>query len=61
VIALVAEDEWPASDWLLSIVLPKQCAGAAAVTNHKSLLQTGTTDPGRDHRIGVTNDEADRS
>jgi hypothetical protein len=29
------------------------------VTNHKSVLQTGTTDPGWNHRIGVTNDEAE--
>jgi hypothetical protein len=29
------------------------------VTNHKSVLQTGTTDPARSHRIGVTSDEAE--
>ena len=29
------------------------------MTNHKSVLQTGTTDPARSHCIGVTNDEAD--
>jgi hypothetical protein len=29
------------------------------VTNHKSLLQTGTTGPGRSPRGGVTCDEAE--
>ena len=29
------------------------------MTNHKSVLQTGTTDPVRSQRIGVTNDEAE--
>ena len=46
------------SDWLLSTFL-RQCAGEAAVTNHESLLQTGTTDPGTSHQVGVTNDEAE--
>ena len=27
--------------------------------NHKSLLQTGTTGPGRSPRVGVTSDEAE--
>jgi hypothetical protein len=31
------------------------------VSNHKSLLQTGTTAPTRNHRIGVTNDEAENT
>src|SRR5262249_41780897 len=37
----------------------RRCAGEAAVTNHKSVLQTGTTDPGWNHRVGVTSDEAE--
>ena len=31
------------------------------MTNHKSVLQTGTTDPVRSQRIGVTNDEAENA
>src|SRR6516162_9222788 len=46
------------SDWL-SFFIPRPCAGEAAVTDHKSMLRTGTTDPGRIHRIGVTNDGAE--
>jgi hypothetical protein len=46
------------SDWL-SFLMPRPCAGEAAVTYHKSMLRTGTTDPGRIHRIGVTNDGAE--
>src|SRR6187399_1982355 len=38
---------------------PRQCVGEVAVTNHKSLLQTGTTDRGRSPWIGVTSDEAE--
>src|SRR5262249_18535850 len=37
----------------------RQCAGEGAVINHQSLLQTGTTDPGRSPWIGVTSDEAE--
>ena len=29
------------------------------MTNHQSVLQTGTTGPGRSHRKGVTSDEAE--
>jgi hypothetical protein len=39
--------------------LPRPRAGEPAVTNHKSMLQAGTTDPGRSPRIGVTSDEAE--
>ena len=39
----------------------RQCAGEVAVTNHKSLLQTGTTNPGRSPRVGVTSDEAENA
>src|SRR5262249_41289614 len=46
------------SDWL-SFLIPRPCVGEAAVTYHKSMLRTGTTDPGRIHRIGVTNDGAE--
>jgi hypothetical protein len=39
---------------------PRPCAGEAAVTNHKSVLQTGTTRPrGVSARIGVTSDGAE--
>ena len=31
------------------------------MTNHKSVLQTGTTDPAKSHCIGVTNDEAENA
>jgi len=31
------------------------------VTNHKSLLQTGTTNPGKRPGIGVTSDEAENA
>jgi hypothetical protein len=31
------------------------------MTSHKSVLQTGTTDPARCHCIGVTNDEAEKT
>ena len=37
----------------------RPCAGEAAVTDHKSVLQTGTTDPARSHSVGVTSDEAE--
>src|SRR5262252_554712 len=31
------------SDWLACLGLPRRCAGEPAVTNHKSVLQAGTT------------------
>ena len=31
------------------------------MTNHKSVLQTGTTGPGRSHRVGVTTDGAENT
>ena len=31
------------------------------MTNHKSVLQTGTTDPARSHRVGVTSDGAENA
>jgi hypothetical protein len=49
------------SDWQFSLVLARQCAGEAAGINHQSVLQTGTTDPGRGHRVGVTRDEAENA
>ena len=39
----------------------RRCAGEVAVTNHKSLLQTGTTNLGRRPGIGVTSDEAENA
>ena len=48
------------SDWLVCLGLPRPCAGEAAVTNHKSVLQTGTTRSREaSARIGVTSDEAE--
>jgi hypothetical protein len=47
------------ADWMVCPGLPRPCAGEAAVTNHKSVLQTGTTDPGRSPRVGVTSDGAE--
>ena len=48
------------SDWLVCLGLPRPCAGEAAGTNPKSVLQTGTT-RSREvaARIGVTRDEAE--
>ncbi len=46
---------------VFSLVLPGPCAGEAAAINHKSVLQTGTTDPGRSHRVGVARDEAENA
>ena len=37
----------------------RQCAGESAVM--QSLLQTGTTNPGRSPGIGVTSDEAENA
>jgi hypothetical protein len=48
------------SDWLFCLGLPRPCAGEVAVTNHKSVLQTGTTRSREvSARIGVTSDEAE--
>src|SRR5262245_27669243 len=48
------------SDWLVCVGLPRPCAGEPAVTNHQSVLQTGTP---RSRvvpaRIGVTSDGAE--
>src|SRR5262245_32336459 len=42
--------------------LLRPCAGEAAVTNHKSVLQTGTTRSREvSARIGVTSDEAENA
>jgi len=49
------------SDWPFSHGLPRQCAGEAAVINHKSLLQTGTTRSRQGSPGGVTNDEAENT
>ena len=48
------------SDWLVCLGLPRPRAGEAAVTYHKSVLQTGTTRSREvSARIGVTSDEAE--
>ena len=50
------------SDWLVCLGLPRPCAGEAAVTNHQSVLQTGTTRSREvSSRIGVTSDEAENA
>src|SRR5262249_7169749 len=50
------------SDWLVLLGLPRRCAGEPAVTNHKSVLQTGTTRSQEvSARIGVTSDEAENA
>lgn len=41
---------------------PRRCAGEVAVTNHQSLLQTGTARSREvSARIGVINDEAENA
>src|SRR5262249_25666371 len=48
------------SDWLVGLGLPRPCAGEAAVTNHQSVLQTGTTrSQAASARIGVAIDAAE--
>ena len=48
------------SDWLVCVARPRPCAGEPAVTNHKSVLRTGTTRSRQvSARVGVTNDEAE--
>ena len=50
------------SDWMVCLGLPRPCAGEPAVTNHKSVLQTGTTRSREvSARIGVTSDGADNA
>lgn len=48
------------SDWMICLGLPRACEGEPAVTNHKSVLQTGTSRSREvTARIGVTSDEAE--
>src|SRR5262249_43078854 len=48
------------SNCLFFLVQRRPCAGEAAVINHKSVLQTGTTQSREvSARIGVTSDEAE--
>jgi hypothetical protein len=47
------------SERLFSLALPRRCAGEAAATNHESVLQAGTTGPGRGLLAGVTSDGAE--
>src|SRR5437868_5987203 len=50
------------SDWLVCLGLPRPCAGEPAVTNHKSVLRTGTTRSREvSARIGVTSDGAENA
>src|SRR5262245_25722804 len=50
------------SDWLVCLGLPRRCAGEPAVTDHKSVLQTGTTRSREvSARVGVTSDEAENA